>query len=325
VAGIPTPPSDDDSSSSSSSSSSSTSAPSGPSQAEIAAARNLEVAYRALLSSLGIAMTPNMMKLIRHGKSQGWNLTTFQYYLRKTKDYHQTFPGNVNKDGTVNLSEASYLSRVAQYKEAAASIGMKINPKTLNILIKKGISPSLFAEKASAVRLMRSNQKLFNEFKEYLVATGAAKKPPTKKELLNFAINKGPVLWRNAWDTAYTASKLEEAGIDVGPGDDISFRNLRKNIKQAGADVTETDYDALAEAVDMIPLSKWHGFGLNKDQIAKAFVNPHTAQSRAVLDTLRKVTGTHLAAQEPLAHGQLTQSQTGTQVMTGRRPQQATE
>jgi len=316
----------DSSGSSTGTTTSAPSAPAGPSEAELAAQRNLEAAYRALLQALGIPMSDNVNKLIKKGMSLRWNMTTFQYYLRKTKDYHEQFPGNMNKDGTVNLSEAAYITRVAQYKDAAARIGMKVSPKVINLLIKKGISPSYFAMKAEAVKQMRQNKDLFEQFKEYLTTTGVTKKPPTKGELLRWSVRQGPKVWDTAWDTAYAASQLAEAGIDVGKpkeGADISYKGLQK-LQGFLAPGEEPDYAALAEALQALPPSQLYGYGLNKKKVATlAFGGPN---ARAIAETATRALAQYrLAVTEPGAQPQFAQSQTGTQVLTGRRAQQATE
>jgi hypothetical protein len=312
-------------SSSSSSSSGSSSASSGPSKAEIAAKRNAEISYKVMLQQLGIPMTKNMQRLIKKAVTQGWSSTTFQFNLRRTPDYHKQFPGNVNKDGTLRLTEAAYIARAAQYKDSAAMLGVKVSPKLVGTLIKKQISPQLFADRARAVKMLRTNKSLYEEFGQYLTERGIEKKPPNKKQLLKFSIGQGPGAWDREWDTAYAASQLESAGITVGRGqeNDIHWKALQKDIK--GADVENMDWETLAWAAHhALPASKLYGMGIKeRDLITLAKGGPG---AQVISDRVKQAFGTwETAVTEKTAQPQTTQGPAGTQVLTGRRPMQATE
>jgi hypothetical protein len=267
-----------------------------------------------------------MRHLIQRGIASGWNQTTFMFYLRQTKDYARAFPGIMRKNGTLRMTESQYVSGYNSARDFAASVGRPLSKQLYGLALTRGNSPSEIKQKIQALDTLKQDQVTFQNFNEYLIARGVIKKPLNKKELGAFLMGKGPAVFEQEWNTAAQAAELARLQIDVGKpstGSDISYKQLQK--LQGGLPEGEApDYKAIAGALQSLPASKLYGYGLTKKDIVTLGYGGKGAAQIAEVAT-RALAQYHTAVTEPGAQPQLTQSQTGTQVLTGRRPVQSTE
>jgi hypothetical protein len=268
-----------------------------------------------------------MRTLIMRAAKSGMGSALFLQQLRRTKDYAKVFKGIMNKNGTLKMSEAQYIAGYNSAKDQAASVGRNFNREAYGMAIKNGNSPSEIQDKIEALDTLKTNRDVFMQFNEYLVAKGKA--PPkglTRKDMLAFIMKQGPVEWEQEWNTASQAAQLAKLQIDVGKpktGSDISYKELQK-LQQNLPPGTEPDYKGIAAALESLPASKLYGYGLTKKDIVTLGYGGKGAAQIAEVAT-RALAQYRTAVTEPGAQPQLTQSGTGTQVLTGRRPVQSTE
>jgi hypothetical protein len=312
-------------SSGSSSSGGSSGGSTGPSPQALA---NAKASYANMLKSWGIPITPGLDRMITQAVASGMGSSMFLQQLRRTKDYARAFKGIMRGDGTLRMTEAQYISGYNQAKDLAASVGRAFSRDAYGLAIKNGNSPSELKSKIEAIDTLKTNRDVFQQFNEYLVAKGLAdpKKGVTKPEMLQFIMKQGPAQWEREWGTASQAAELAKMEIDVGKpktGSDISYKELQKlqkNLPQG----QEPDYGQLAEALKSLPASKLYGYGLTKKSLLTLAYNGKGAAQIAEVAT-RALAQYRIAVTEPGAQPNLTQSQSGTQVLTGRRPTQASE
>jgi hypothetical protein len=312
-------------SSGSSSSGGSSGGSAGPSPQALA---NAKASYANMLKSWGIPITPGLDRMITQAVASGMGSSMFLQQLRRTKDYARAFKGIMRGDGTLRMSEAQYISGYNQAKDLAASVGRAFSRDAYGLAIKNGNSPSELKSKIEAIDTLKTNRDVFQQFNEYLVAKGLAdpKKGITKPEMLQFIMKQGPAQWEREWSTASQAAELAKMEIDVGKpktGSDISYKELQKlqkNLPQG----QEPDYGQLAEALKSLPASKLYGYGLTKKSLLTLAYGGKGAAQIAEVAT-RALAQYRTAVTEPGAQPNLTQSQSGTRVLTGRRPTQASE
>lgn len=263
------------SSSSSGGSSSSSGGSSGPSEAERKAIANAMKSMQNTLLQWGMPLTPQLKNLIARLAKQGASSAAFLQAVRATKDYAAAFPGLRRRDGSLRMSEAQYLAGYNSAKDFAATTGRALSKGAYGFAVKNGNSPNEIRAKIQAVDTMKQNSEVLNEFGQYLVATGAAKAPPKREDLLKFVMKQGPAAWETAWQTAFTASQIEKyAGLDtqVGRGEDISYKGLEKLLKSAppGTDPTKIDWSETARiAAATLPASRLYGLGITKKDLLK--------------------------------------------------------
>lgn len=253
--------------------------------------RNRRFSFLGALSEMGIALTGNLRQLVEQAVTKGYDAGTFLYYLRKTPEYLQTFPGIFRKDGTMRMTEAQYLSNVEQYQGIAAQAGIDLRPGMVAALFRNSVSPAEFAVKAPAVSRLRRDPGLWRAFQRELVQGGvAAKGDVTRRNLLRFAAGEGNASWYDLWQDTVTRNASVEAGIQVKRGaalardytaisqkmlEQISGKGLSEEQLSAG-------FQALAEHfLTTLPLSKIQGYGLSKASFKQAiFGGPRQAEVR---------------------------------------------
>jgi hypothetical protein len=307
-----------------SSSSGSSGGSAGPSPETIA---NAKASYANLLKSWGIPITPAMNQFVTQAATSGMGSAAFLQQVRQTKAYAQAFKGIMMGNGTLRMSESQYIAGYNSARDHAASVGRNFNRDMYGMAIKNNNSPSEINEKIEALDILKTNATTFQNFSEYLTAKGLApKKGITKQDLLAFVMKQGPVQWEQEWNTASQAAELQRLAIDVGKpktGSDISYKEIQK-LQKGLPQGTEPDYKGMAAALDSLPASKLYGYGLTKKDIVTLGYGGKGAKQIAEVAT-RALAQYRIAVTEPGAQPNLTQSQTGTQVLTGRRPTQASE
>lgn len=291
----------------------------GTSASQGQARQNAVMAFRAFLQQLGIPLDPALEQLISRAVGGGWTQTTFMYYLRLSREYAQAFPGIMRRDGTLRMSEAQYIAGYNSARDYASTLGRSLSRAAYGLAIKNGNSPSEIKSKLQAVDVLREHADVFTEFSDYLVATNEiGPKGLSKDEMLQFIMHQGPKRWEQIWQTSYTASQIEAAGIGVGPGQEVRYKELRKLIGMAppGTDPTKIDFTQLAEDVQtVLPLSALYKAGLTgRDLIQLRLGGPKAVE---IATRVQRVIGTYRARFEPADNPQLTASQRGTALRAG--------
>jgi hypothetical protein len=311
-------------SSSSSGGSSSGGGSSGPSPETIA---NAKASYANLLRSWGIPITPAMNQFVTQAATSGMGSAAFLQQVRQTKAYAQVFKGIMMGNGTLRMSESQYIAGYNSAKDYAASVGRNLSTQAYGLAIKNGNSPSEIKEKIQALDSLRTNKDVLQQFNEYLAAKGlVGPKGMTREEALRFIMRQGPVQWEQEWNIASQAAQLAKLGVDVGKpktGSDLSYKEL-KNLQGNLAPDEQPNYQALAEALKAIPYSQLYGYGLTRKDVTKLAYNAPGADQIAEVAT-RALAQYRTAVTEPGAQPNLTQGPSGTQMLTGRRPTQASE
>jgi hypothetical protein len=283
---------------------------SGPSDAEKRAEKSAIASMTNTVLQWGIPLSKPLRNLIARLAKEGAGSAQFLRVLRATKDYALKFPGIMRRDGTLRMSEAAYIAGYNSAKDFAASVGRSLSPHAYGLAIKQGNSPSEIRAKVTASDTMREHAETFREFSDYLMATGRTKKPLTRKDLEAFVMKMGPKEWEDAWEEAYTASQIERSGIMTigrGPDNDLSYRGLKKLLKQAdpNVDVTKLDWSDLADlAGEVLPASRLYGAGITEKDLVKLKLK--TPDAHKIASRVQLAVGTAMAtATEQRANPQL--------------------
>jgi hypothetical protein len=285
---------------------------------------NTFAVYEAMLRGWGIDITPEVRSFINKAINGGWGSSLFLLNLRDTKFYAQAFPGLVRRDGTIRMSEAQYLSYTNQVRDIASQFGMNLSRQQIGVMVGQGISAWEARDRLAALDSMRANRDMLQNFAAYLDANGLAPKGGiSRKDLFKFVMREGPAEWEKAWDNAYAATQIEDAGIGIGPGEDIGIKKLGRILKNAppGFDVTKLDYAGLAQMViKVLPASQIYKAGITKKALIKLAIGGPEAEP--IAERVRRVLATYSSRFEGQALPQLNQGG----LMTGAsRNVQATE
>ena len=190
---------------------------SGPSQAEQNANRNFENSLRVRLQDWGITVNANLNQLISQAVSKKYNWDTFLTYLRKTPEYRDRFAGIYGKNGKLLMSEAQYLSYERSYEDIASRSGLNLNKKTQAWMIRNGVQPSEFADRAPAITRIQTQPVLYAQFAQALEQAGVIKdaKNLKKKDLVEFVLGEKNREWYNVWNLARVRAVAREAGLKI--------------------------------------------------------------------------------------------------------------
>jgi hypothetical protein len=277
------------------------------------ARRDRRAAFMNTLQQWGIPMTQNLNELVTQGAGARWTASTFLHYLRKTPDYRQAFPGIFNEDGTLKMSEGTYMITRDRYEDIAATSGLNINDRKIATLFKRDVSAAEFADRAPAIARLNRDKALYAGFQKELVQGGIAKAGEvSKEELFKFILGEGNKEWYDLWQDTVTRNAAREAGIriaknsgqysSIGQGmiEKISGKGLSEAQLQSG-------FQELGDTLlEVLPLSKIHGFGLSKGLVQQAvFGGKNAAQARKkiqhVLETEEAFWESPRAAQQTYA------------------------
>lgn len=285
--------------------------------------QNAIASYEQLVQSWNIPLTPDISVFIKRAVEQQWSSAMFLKQIRLTDVYQKTFPGILRNDGTPRMTEAQYIASFRSTKDYAATLGRNFSLQAYGTALNNGNSPGEMRAKIEALDVLKSDPQMFREFGEYLTTTGLAPKGVSRQDMLAFVMKAGPKVWEEAWQTAYSASQIEQAGITVGRGQDIGYKKLEGLIGHAppGFDATKVDYAQLATFVQSaLPVSKLYQAGITKKSLIKmAFGGP---EAEPIRQRVLNVMATHQARFDPSAVPQLTQGGMST---GGLRNVQATE
>lgn len=240
------------------------------------ARNNAAASYLNLIASWQIQITPEVKAFVAKAVQQNMNSSAFLAAVRKTKFYALRFPGIMKKGGVMRMTESQYISGYQSARDYAASLGRGLTQQAYGLAIKNGNSPAEIRTKLEVNDKLRTYRPLFNQFNDYLMATGQIKKPLTIKEERDFVLGQAPKQLEEAWQSAYVATKLADQGFDVGKpreGGDISYKNLNKALDHftaLGGNVESIDFSKLASmASQALPASRLYGLGVKKSDLVE--------------------------------------------------------
>jgi hypothetical protein len=174
-------------------------------------------AYQEVLRRWGIPATKNLINLMTKAINQFWGTQLFISHLRHTPEYRMKFPGI--KFGDATRTEAAYNAAYVQYRQAATSVGERLDRKTFAKMLKRGTTVQEFTTRVEAIHSIEANSALMNAFRETLAANGLAKKAEniSKGDLVKFVSRLGDPRWEKLWQETIVPMQVERiAGLQVG-------------------------------------------------------------------------------------------------------------
>jgi hypothetical protein len=259
-------------SSSSGSGGSSSSGSAAAAKAEARALANAQASFMTYLRSWGMVVTPKLKKLVDAAAKGQWNSQAFLIAVRGTEEYKQKFPGIQWKRG---MSEASYNAQYDSYSDRALDAGYRLTKEGFSKVLKKGIDAQEWSLRVQAVKQVKANADLLENFRQFLVDNGQLK-PNEKlsaKEVYKLATQRGSPAWVNLWNTASVETGLEGVGFTVGRNADLTREELKHLLKQplsklGPGESLDMDYAALAQtASEALPASRLYKSGITKKDL----------------------------------------------------------
>ena len=182
----------------------------------------LQKSYLEVLRRWGLRPSKNLLNLIDRGIKGAWSTTMFISMVRHTRDYHDKFAGISWGTG---MSEASYNSQYAQFKNRAKDIGISLSRQVFGRMLHKGLDFEEYSERVDALGAIRENPMMWEAFMNVLqergipLPTGKGK----KKSLVQFINGRGSKAWEQVWQETFLTANLEAAaGINVIDSDETS-------------------------------------------------------------------------------------------------------
>lgn len=233
---------------------------------------NAEAGFMSYLRSWGMEVTPKLKRLITSAAKGNWNSQAFLIAVRGTEEYKQAFPGIQWRRG---MSEATYNAQFDSYADRARDAGYKLTREGFAHVIKKGIDPQEWGLRVSAVKQVRANKDLLENFRQFLVDNGQLKpnEQLNAKDVYKLATGRGSPAWTNLWNTASVETGLEGIGFTVGHGGDLTRDQLGTMLKgpisKLGAgESLDMDFAALAKtAAEALPASRLYKSGITKKDL----------------------------------------------------------
>lgn len=247
----------------------------GLSQAQIRqkqfAIRNARAGFDELLRGWGIPITPAVAQFVAQAAQKGMSGDAFMAAIRKTKAYARQFPGIMQPNGTLRMSEAEYISGFEALRDYGASIGQQMDRGEFAMALKNGNSISEIKQKFGATDSLQRNNSQLEAFAEYAREMGLKEPPKTREDLLKFVMGMGPREWEMAYDTAHVMSKARNAGLSLSVQE---TKDLINKIETSGiadaVDITPETFAKVADNIRHVGTMKQYGID-DKDAIMAAF------------------------------------------------------
>jgi len=304
---------------------STTPAPSGGSSGSAAAAPSQAalIAWQTLLSQLGIRLSQNMRNLIQHAISGGWSQTEFMWNLRKTPEYQDTFPGIMNRNGTMKMTEAQYMAQEKSFQETADLYGIHLNQENQALLFEGDVSAREWQQRAMAINRIRENPEAFHQFEAAARAQGLIKGKFNKKDAYTLAIGEGPTEWYRLLEEFGTRTAAVQAGFDITKHPQLAgYLGLSRKqvlaINRAvpglgGETQMASSFQELAQRFrQLLPEGNITGFDVSKDDLIQLeFGGPKQAQ---IAETVQRIIAATKAREEPLAQATFASTGQGPQL-----------
>jgi hypothetical protein len=248
--------------------------------------RNLASGFEQYVLGLGMKLTPSLQTLIEKAAQRGYSLDTFNSFFRKTPEYHEAFPGIMNKDGSLKMSEATYLQTKSQFEDLGSALGINVGEGRLAWLFKHDVTPAEFADRGEAIKRLQRDDAYYKAFQRELVQGGVARPGEvTRGEMLKFVLGEGNKAWYDLNQDTITRYTANEAGIAVGRARYASLpQKLIEKISGKGLseEAMSQGFANIAEhLLTTLPLSKVQNYRLSKADIAAAqFGGRQAAEAR---------------------------------------------
>ena len=259
--------------------------------------KNAVNTFLNLLTGWGIKITPEVRNFAQRAAQGEMSSAEFLAEVRGTKFYAKAFPGIMRKNGTMRMTEAQYIAGYQRALDVAHTLGRDLGRDAYGFALKNDNSPNEIVAKLKAVDSLKENRALLAEFGDYLVATGVAKRPPKREDLLNFVMKQGPAEWEQAWETATQAAAIQQFGITVGRDSDVSYKDLKKFQSGLLPD-TQPDFAALAKAAATLGASRLYGMGITAKDLVELSYGGKNAPKIAERVKLALGTATAAATEE---------------------------
>lgn len=287
----------------------------------------LRANYVEILRRWGLTPSQSGLEnLVAHAINAEWSTTQFIQAVRKTKAYHQMFPGIRWREG---MTEGEYNRLYGAYREQAGNIGFKLNRTQFGILVRKQVTASEFKLRVEALDRIKTYRPLLQEFEEVLKARGLLRNAAgknrqlTMKELYRFVIKQGDPRWEQIWQESVVRQGLEDAGLKIGgKGSDFTRKELLKLISQVDTPRTEVenlslaDFQKLATNIqEVYPLSQLYGKGVTKKDLAVLALGGKGAPR--IAERVQEILAQRNLEAEDKAAPQLIQTQKGSTLNLG--------
>lgn len=289
---------------------------------------NAQAGFEQIVRTWGIQTTPELQSMIERAAKGKWSSAAFMSALRGTKEYKQQFPGIQWQKG---MSEAAYNAQFRAYQGKAQDAGYRLGRKEFAVALKKGIDSTEWNLRVGAIRQIKANAPLFEEFRMELARRGIIKpnEKLSNKELYNLVTRRGSSQWTNIWNVSSVSAGLEGIGITVGRGEDLGRKELMQLLKVPVSqlnpgELVQIDYAQLAStAAKALPASRLYKMGVTKADLVKMALGGKDAAK--IADRVNLAIGTAQAtAEERRATPQMTVAGQQANTPTGRGVQ-ATE
>jgi hypothetical protein len=269
-----------------------------PSDTGTGSPKNTAASFTYLLQSWGIPLDDSLSALVKHAADKGWNQQRLIEELMKTPEFDDRFPGILAADGTLTMSPTQYLASEKQFQAAASRAGINLSDGKEAWLFQHGITPSLFADRATGFKMLQDNKDFYEQYGKSLVQQGVATPQDIKDEgLFKFVMGEANQEWYDTYNLTRARYAATQAGIRLSAqaeGDMILNPHLIERISNKGlsdADLTQGFQQVAQQLLTTLPLSRIQKYGLSKHDIAAAeFGGPKQAQIKAKME--------HILAQE---------------------------
>ena len=252
---------------------------------------NLRSSYAEILHRFGMTPNGNLNNLMNQGVSNQWSSTAFIQHLRQTAEYKKQFVGIQWKDG---MSESEYIRTYDSMKEQAQNLGFKLSREQFGHLIRGGTTLKEFAVRVADLKMVQNNRAMLEQFGEELRTRGLIKPNAdwNLKDMYKFVTGSSDKRFETVWNMAYTQTQLEGAGVTIGPGGDLTRKDVGQIIRGfEGAGVSPVQPQVWSEITNQLltayPLSQLQGMGLSKKDIVTAVAGgPGSTEIRAQIQSI---------------------------------------
>jgi len=275
-------------------------------RAKANAIRNARASFDELLRSWGIPLTPAVERFVAEAAKKQMSGDAFMAAIRKTKAYARAFPGIMQPNGVLRMSEAEFEAGFKALQDYGASIGRGMNRDEFALALKNGNSIAEIKQKWGAVDALQTNRGILNEFVAYRQSQGLSY-PKNQEDLLKFVMGMGPREWELGWDTAVTSQRAKTAGLNK-----MSFNDIKEvvaKLETSGfGDVQDISPEVFAKVRDNIRhvgTMKAYGIG-EKDAVLAAFGmgDKRDLVNDVVKNAERFASGEGRAEEDPFAEAQ---------------------
>jgi hypothetical protein len=187
-------------------------------------------AFLNQLTSMGIPLTAAARAFVASAVGGHWSGAQFLYQMRQTAWYKKAFPGILNKDGTMKMSEAQYVATQNAMIDQANALGFNWNDKQASYAIQHNLSVSEVSSRLHAERLIKDNPVYMKQLQATLKARGLDL--TTKKDLGQFLMGEKPQEFYKVWREASARGAAVMAGMTLSKHP--LFSNKETAIGRAG-------------------------------------------------------------------------------------------